>query len=476
MKKYLSWLSLALLMTLGAVGCKDGMSTIGESILPPNYPVKAVMDSVTVDYQTVSYPQIYTNSNITLLGQINDPVYGNFKGNFITRLRGAAGFKFANKPVNGKIDSVQLWLNYSAFAGDSAALMKVAVYKVTESLTNGNYSQTDLDKYLNELNFMGAASYTPNHGLLDTIRRTRYIGVNLNKAVGQKIYDASLNHPEYFETDEAFAKNILPGLLVTNTTGSGNVLSVYGVELRIFYTYERITPGPDDKKTAVGTEVFVNTKEQILVNGFANNDISGLLAPNKDFCFVKSPAGVVPKITISKELLVKAFEKHKVKSDKGIEWLLNEAQFSLPVEQPNVAETKLGPPANMMLIALDSVKPFFTKNLTELDMPDAAFISSGYSIESRYYNFSNISMLISKHLKEHSKLDGSGKLVVDKDLEALLIPVQRFMVNDLYGRPQPSEVSNYLFPSGAKLNISKNAKKLYIISTERVVEGANGTN
>lgn len=448
--------------------CNDNLSEVGGSIQPKDDKIRARVDSVSVDYSTMPMPSVYSNSRITLLGEIKDPFYGNFKANFISKLRHARGFKFAHKPIGGKIDSLQLHINYNVWAGDSTAILKAAVYKITDPVSGGGYSQKDLSKFQKEKNFLGSLVYTAKSGKTDTQRGLRYLSVPLSKELGQKFYDASINNPHFFDTQEAMEKELLQGLLVTTTTGSGNVLSVYGIEFRIFYSYEgdiKDKDGKTKKGPVKAVEIFANTKEQIQVNGFENSQIGDLLVPNDKFTYIKSPAGVVTKMTIKKEGLVKALDRSGKGYNPAKRWLLSEAQLKIDVEQPDPKVTEMAPPPYLILLAADSLKNFFEKNYTELTHPESAFLSTIYSIERRYYNFSNISPLISKHLKEHAKYLPDGKIALDKDLEAVIVPVQKFTVNSL-DKNVTSEINNFIFPAAAKLKTSGHARKVGIISTE----------
>lgn len=463
---------IALCAAIMMVGCNDNLSGVGESIQPDVDKVKARTDSISVDFCTVSSPTVYSNTLVTLLGEINDVTYGNFKASFINKLRHARGFKFAHEPINKKIDSVRLHINYSQWAGDSTALLKAAVYKLDKSVISDSYSQQDLSDFINEKNFLGAVPYSAATGKINSNLGVRYVNVPINKELGQKIYDLSVTSPGSFDTQEAFERDVLQGLLVTTSTGSGNVLSVYGVELWVYYSYEGMTKDKDGKLTKgilSAAEIFVNTKEQVMVNGFDNSDVSHLLEPDNKFSYVKSPAGVVTKVTISKEELQKAFDRrgqYNLQRDQ----VLNEAQFKINAEQPDFHKTGLIPPPYLLMVAADSAKVYFEKNYTELQSPEYSFLSSQYSIVSRYYNFSNISPLIQKHLRLHGKYQPDGSIVVDKNLEALLVPVQRVVSQD--GRTgdnsQTTELNNYLFPSAVKLQTTGTNRRVGIISTQFV--------
>ena len=70
-----------------------------------------------------------------------------------------------------------------------------------------------------------------------------------------------------------------PGLYVTTTFGSGNILSVASSVLKIYYNYAvKSTAGKDSLITT--WEAFSVTKEVIQLSRFKNMDMSQLLQPN----------------------------------------------------------------------------------------------------------------------------------------------------------------------------------------------------
>ena len=87
-------------------GCNDNASKVGFTTQPKDEALTAKADTFLLSAQTVEVPSIYSRSTYTLLGQLSDPLFGDLRSSYITRLRHAPGFKFAHEPEGKKIDSV----------------------------------------------------------------------------------------------------------------------------------------------------------------------------------------------------------------------------------------------------------------------------------------------------------------------------------------------------------------------------------
>ena len=91
------WAALAA-FAIGAsvfAGCNDNASKVGFTTQPKDEALTAKADTFLLSAQTVEVPSIYSRSTYTLLGQLSDPLFGDLRSSYITRLRHAPGFKFA---------------------------------------------------------------------------------------------------------------------------------------------------------------------------------------------------------------------------------------------------------------------------------------------------------------------------------------------------------------------------------------------
>lgn len=456
------FLAAAAALVVGAltlVGCNDNASKVGFSTQPKDEVLTAKADTFLLDAKTIEVPSIYSRSTYTLLGQLSDPLFGDLRSSYATRLRHAPGFKFAHEVEGKKIDSAFVEISYSSWAGDSTLWAKASVYEVKKPLPDSHYSG-DIKPYLEGAKRLGSTSYRAGNGLGD-----HYIYVPVDREIGQRIYEASVQHPEFFDNQKSFEENVLRGLYVEASTGSGCMLSVYSTALLVYYTYTEQGKTADGKADSVhhkrASYRFANTNQLYLSQQFDHANREALLQPNSTYSFITSPLGLATELTLTKEDLNKVVSQGWNEKTKK---LFNEAKLTLPVDIPADGRTALQPPKYLLLLPADSVQHFFETGQSHLTQPDVAFLSSEYSILSREYNFSNISSLITQHVVKHSA-SGSSAMEVKEPLHLLLVPVSLEGGKSGSSSSSVTGLAHYLFPSGVRIKLDKSKIHLGIIHT-----------
>ena len=127
-------LLICILYALGLTSCNDDYSTLGGSLRPERDLVTARGDSLLFRAETIPLDSIYSRSAISLLGQISDPIFGDFEACYISRLQCAPGFTFTQTPTKDRIDSVIIELSYLSAVGDTTTWGKAQVYEITQPL------------------------------------------------------------------------------------------------------------------------------------------------------------------------------------------------------------------------------------------------------------------------------------------------------------------------------------------------------
>ena len=455
------WAALAA-VAMGAfvfAACNDNASKVGFTTQPKDEVLTAKADTFLLSAQTVEVPSIYSRSTYTLLGQLSDPLFGDLRSSYVTRLRHAPGFKFAHEPEGKKIDSAFVEISYSSWAGDSTLWAKASIYEVTKPLPDSHYSG-DIRSYLQGAKHLGSGSYKAENKTGD-----HFIYIPVDKAIGQRFYDASVQHPEYFESQKAFEENLLRGIYVESSTGSGCMLSVYSTALLIYYTYTVNGKTADGKADSViyrrASYRFANTNQLYLSQQFDHANRDELLKPNSKYSFITSPLGLATELTLTKEDLNRVVRSGWSPKTKR---LFNEAKLTLPVDIPADGRTVLQPPKYLLLLPADSVKTFFETGQSHLTQPDVAFLSSEYSILSREYNFSNISKLITQHIENH-KSETSSSIEIKQPLRLLLVPVSLEGGKSGSSSSDVTGVAHYLFPSGVRIKLDNGKIRLGIVHT-----------
>lgn len=456
--------STLLFLSLFSACREDELSTIGESVQPREDKVDGIKRELELSASTVASGRAYSDNLLGVLGEITDPSFGDFKGGFVTQVRTAPGFKFTHEPVNNRIDSAALWINFSSFVGDMNAPIKVGIYELQDGFDRENYSVADLDNYLSGARLIGSQEvvlsrdirrHSPNG--VDSIY---FIPIGISAEVGQRIYEESKDHPEYFESQESFNRNVFGGLAVTTTTGRGVVLQTVGVTLVTYYSYEGKNLLGADTTLTYG-EAFINTRQTAQVNELVASRNDELLQPSDQYSYVSSPAGVSTVYTIPKEQLEQLFEGLS-ELEVGKNWVISDATFSVRIDRPT--DLVLNPPLNMLLIDKSIGKDYFLKLARGESLP-TAYVSSTYSTASNRYTFRNIGNLLMEHLKKESYYEASSdRMRVKQDLEVQLIPVEVTTRQGAYGTS--TQLSEYLFPSIVRLGKTSEDLKLDVVSSK----------
>jgi hypothetical protein len=114
--------------------------------------------------------------------------------------------------------------------------MRLQVYNVDKPLNKNYYTNMNPADYTNMQTSLGMQTYTAYDATVsDSIRGITntddanyyvpHVSVRLTKSVGQNFYNETVNNPNSFKNQENFNK-FFPGLYITTTFGSGNILNV----------------------------------------------------------------------------------------------------------------------------------------------------------------------------------------------------------------------------------------------------------
>jgi hypothetical protein len=448
------------------IGCGDDTSLVGPSIQPTGDQIAVYIDTFQMQASTVLLDSIYVRTTTGQLGEMEDPLYGTIKSDFLCQFYCPANFTFEHTPIDGKIDSVDFRIYYTdpkrtsttasynhngIFVGDSLVPMRAEIFQLTSTLDRNFYSNVDPSKYCDMKHSLGRKTYVAyDRSVSDSLRATTSfvpkILIRMPQSFGQKFYEETINNPSSFASQDAFNK-FFPGLYVTTTYGSGNIISVSSAELNIYYRY--YTKGSSGQDSIVNTGEYFNvTKEVIQLNRFKNANLAPILAANDTYTYIKTPAGVCTKFVLpTKEIAAK--ESGHIFNDLPL------TLKAMPQENWKYAMT---PPQYLLLIPADSVKLFFESNSVE-DSQTKFLTSSGYDASTRSYTFGNISNLIQNQIDKNP----------DKDLEVYVIPVERTTstTSSYYSTSTyTSKLENYISPSGVKLLKSNDAMKLIITSSK----------
>ncbi|MCD8268822.1 MAG: DUF4270 domain-containing protein, partial [Parabacteroides sp.] len=230
-------------------GCSDDLNLVGSTIQPEGDKMPVYVDTFQMQATTLLMDSVYTRTTNGLLGEFYDPLYGSVKSDYICQFYCLEGFKFKHEPINGKIDSVDFRISYysGSWVGDSLTPMRAEIFPVTKQLERDFYTNFDPDTYCDLQQSLGKQTYAAHdNSVPDSIRNAinsngdptyvPSVTIRMPREFGQKFYDESVNNPNTFKNQEDFNK-FFPGLYVTNTYGSGNILQINLSSFSIYYKY-----------------------------------------------------------------------------------------------------------------------------------------------------------------------------------------------------------------------------------------------
>lgn len=426
-------------------GCNDDLGLVGPSIQPPEDRIPVYNDTFHIQVSTVRMDGVYAKTDSALLGEIYDPLYGNLKSDYMCQFYCPDNYQFAHTPIDGRIDSVDFKIYYKSSVGDTLVPMRAEIFQLTSPLKKDYYTNFNPEEYCNMQQSLGMRTYTAyNENATEAEINYPRVTIPVPQDFGQRFYDETINRPETFKNQETF-NEFFPGLYVTTTFGTGNVLNVESSFLNIYYKYY-IKGSAGQDSAVVGQESFNVTQEVVQLSRFKNTDMGPLLQPNEDMAYLKSPAGVCLKITLPMKE-IEPVVKGRV---------LNNLPLTLQAYPQENWKYAFQPIPYLLILPEDSVKSFFENG--KVNDQITAFASSRFnSVISQAYSFGNLSKLVEYQIKN----------APGQDVSLMVIPVYvTSSTNSYSGTTITTSVTNYMVPAGVKVRKDKEARQIVITSAD----------
>lgn len=424
--KILRLLTVLVIAALTFAACDDTTEGIGGSITNKIDNINISNSTFNVTTKSIVADSVLSRNNTGLIGKMKDPETGNYvKGDYMTQLSVLPTFsvdtldyiKQANK---GSIeaDSCYLLVSYNASYGDTIAPMKVTAYEMTKPMSENKEYYSNYDAFKEGWVRESNEHWSSNYNLSNT-SDVKNFKIYLNKKYekdgktyknyGSYIMQTYAEHPEYFKTNYKFLHNVCPGFYIKNVGGTGNMAKIWNTELIFYWTRHKTIKAKDgvtdSTAVSIGYNRFDGTEEVLQLNKI-ENDTENLkkLASQKDWTYLKSPAGIFTEVTLPIDDIMKGHEKDT----------LNTATISFPRLNNKDEDNpyNFATPSTILMVQKDSLQSFFEKSKLA---DNRTSYTASYSSTGTYknaYTFQNIANLVSAMYKNKGKGENWNKVVL----------------------------------------------------------------
>lgn len=424
--------------------CDDTTNTLGMGMLPDSDGMSA--HTITFDVTTHSYlaDAVYAKTSTGYVGRFTDPEFGAYTSSFLTELNCTDNFKFSETlpplyeeyysgdtlkgkgtRVDENVAGLKLILYYSSWFGDSLNACRMSAYELNDrwiqerqdGTKHYRYTDININDYKGTL--LGRKAYTaydatvPDSVRFETDSNGNYtyspsIVFNLDTEIGQKIYDLNKAYEKgennYFDNADNFINNVFKGVCIQNDFGDGTILYADRIDLQFQFRFHYVDSlgvalkkKVTDENGQIGEDsiyygaetLFASTKEIIQANQFANSEKLKEKAEEKNWTYIKSPAGIFTEATLPYDEIYQELSKDTLNSAKLTFTNYNEK---------NNYKFSMDAPSNVLLLRKQELKSFFEENKVNDNI--TSFTAAHNSVATNQYTFQNIARLVSTCINE----------------------------------------------------------------------------
>lgn len=421
----LKYLYIGLLSAL-IYSCDDATTGIGDSTIAAGDSIPAGSAIYNVHTRSILADSVYARTSTAYLGKYTDPQFGEFSADFIAQFNCTDNFEFPETVQ--EITGIKMRMFYDGFFGDSLNAMRMQIDTldkvIPEKELSTFYTSVDPTQYYNENSnpvarkaFAARGTSASDSTIVsyDSYGNATYYSyywqdVKLPLTLGQHMFNKYKADKNNYKDAEAFIKNVLKGFYVHCTHGDGTILYINDMQLHLNFKYLIESSSGKVDSLVNGSTIFAATKEVIQANHFQNSDRLKELVEEKDYTYLKTPAGIFTEVTLPIEEIA---EMHMRDT-------LNAASITFTrYNEKSESKYPMGIPQTLLMVRKCDMHKFFEKNETYDDQTSFIAQYVGSSETANTYSFPNISPLITQCIneKQASKNDADWNKVV-------LIPVK----------------------------------------------------
>ena len=421
----LKYLCIGLLSAL-IYSCDDATTGIGDSTIAAGDSIPAGAAIYNVYTRSILADSVYARTSTAYLGKYTDPQFGEFSADFIAQFNCTDNFEFPEEIQ--EITGIKMRMFYDSYFGDSLNAMRLHIDTldkvIPEKELSTFYTSVDPTQYYNENSTpvarkafaaRGASASDTTMVSYDSYGNASYYSyywhdVKLPLSLGQHMFDKYKEDKNNYKNAEQFIKNVLKGFYIHCTHGDGTILYINDIQLHLNFKYLIESSSGKVDSLVNGSTIFAATKEVIQANHFQNSDRLKELVEEKDYTYLKTPAGIFTEVTLPVEEIA---EMHMRDT-------LNAASITFTrYNEKSDSKYPMGIPQTLLMVRKSDMHDFFEKNETYDNWSSfiAEYVSSSESANT--YSFNNISSLITQCINEKKE----GKNDADWN-KVVLIPVK----------------------------------------------------
>ena len=384
--------------------CKNDES-VGITIQPQEDEIIVDSDTFIIESENYYVPAISAQADSMILGEFYNETYGTTKAELLVQIAPPIDYRFPEAKYKPEPDSLVLMMYYNSWVGSAYAPLEFSIYEINKQPIDYN------TQYLSNLNIGDFTDSTILMGkrLMTSIDLSRADSLEEDTAkFEQAQLERFFNMPqEVYKDEEAFLDEF-KGLYITTRYGSSTLICFNQITMYLYYHYTYQTNGKD---TVVNTSIiYPSNKEVRQLNKFTHPKIEEVTVCNDSINFIKSAAGIYPKIRIPiGEMSKRIYSKI---GDKQLN--VNAAEIIIEDIKYDTTNTYLGKPFYLLALTTDQFDDFLKYN-TMPSATDTTAVIASYSTSHKGYKL-DLAYFITKHLR--------NKIVEEDDvIEMILMPV-----------------------------------------------------
>ena len=450
--------ALIALLAITFFGCDDNTAGLGLGMFPESdQNINGKLTTFDVTTESVHAGKIYAMSNIGYVGKFTDETFGTYQAGFLAELNCPKGTTFPgifnydkntafdnknkltqtmvgeggnakdkeditfvrdeNDKIIGNIHTIELYLWYDSYFGDSLTASRLSVYELGDAekeLNENNAYYTDInpEEFYTPQNLLGTKAYTAvDLSVKDSIRNlSTYVpsvhvsfkdeaAIRIGREIIQHAYKAGTNF------DNKAFREAFKGIYVKSDYGDGTILYINQIQMNVVYKSYAIDTikgtilpktvvkdGESPDSTYYGYRMFTSTREVIQANQLKNVNTAIQDCIKKDgWTYLKSPAGIFTQITLPINKIA-----DQLQGDT-----LNAVKLGIPIyNETNDRKFGMSIPKSVLLIRNKYKDSFFKNNQLSDGITSSLFDYSSSTSSLTQYTFNNITQMINNCLAD----------------------------------------------------------------------------